>query len=240
MLLYVFFSDNESDIENLDQILPYHIRRKQLMNSNSDKESPFLHHIRISLQIWLRVICDDMILTQCNELSSFIQFRWMYTSNTVIKSKNDTKNAIKAINLNSSMPQLFIDGVSDLNQSFIVGGTHTTNIDGNINNINLNNNANKKPSLEDFTLLKVVGKGAFGKVLQVRHINTDKIYAMKVLKKENVIKRNQIEHTKTERRVLGNIKHPFIVHLSYAFQTETKLYFVLNYCAGGINILSLC
>ena len=46
---------------------------------------------------------------------------------------------------------------------------------------------------------------------------------------ENVIKRNQVEHTKTERSVLGYIRHPFIVALRFAFQTQKKLYFVLDY-----------
>ena len=56
---------------------------------------------------------------------------------------------------------------------------------------------------------------------------------MKVLSKPNIVKRRQVEHTNTERRVLGNINHPFIVRLHYAFQTNEKLYFVLDYAAGG-------
>lgn len=60
-----------------------------------------------------------------------------------------------------------------------------------------------------------------------------KMYAMKVLRKDNIIKRKQVEHTNTERRVLGYTKHPFIVGLHYAFQTADNLYFVLDYCAGG-------
>ena len=59
------------------------------------------------------------------------------------------------------------------------------------------------------------------------------LYAMKVLSKPNIVKRKQVEHTRTERRVLGTINHPFIVKLHYAFQTDNKLYFVLDYCAGG-------
>jgi serine/threonine protein kinase len=56
---------------------------------------------------------------------------------------------------------------------------------------------------------------------------------MKVLSKPNIVKRKQVEHTKTERRVLGSINHPFIVRLYYAFQTDDKLYFVLDYAGGG-------
>ena len=87
--------------------------------------------------------------------------------------------------------------------------------------------------MEDFVLLKVVGKGSFGKVMQVRKKSNGKIYAMKVLHKENIVKRNQVQHTRTERNVLGYIQHPFIVGLNFAFQTSDKLFFVLDYCAGG-------
>jgi len=92
---------------------------------------------------------------------------------------------------------------------------------------------NPKPSLEDFTLLKVVGKGSFGKVLQVRNRHTKRVYAMKQLKKSHIIKRNQVEHTKTERYVLQHLKHNFIVGLRFAFQTDRKLYMLLDYCPGG-------
>jgi serum/glucocorticoid-regulated kinase 2 len=88
-------------------------------------------------------------------------------------------------------------------------------------------------TIDDFELLKVVGKGSFGKVMQVRNKHTGRIYAMKVLAKANIIRRNQVEHTRTERNVLGRINHPFIVGLNAAFQTADKLYFVLDYCAGG-------
>jgi protein-serine/threonine kinase len=91
----------------------------------------------------------------------------------------------------------------------------------------------KKVSLEDFTLIRVIGKGSYGKVMLVRHKRDGAVYAMKTLRKENVVKRNQIEFTKTERNVLGSTSHPFIVQLFYAFQTPKKLYFILEFCAGG-------
>jgi serine/threonine protein kinase len=72
-----------------------------------------------------------------------------------------------------------------------------------------------------------------GKVFLVREIQTAEMFALKVLRKDNIIKRNQVEHTKTERSVLGYVNHPFIVGLKMAFQSKDKLYFVLDYCAGG-------
>lgn len=89
------------------------------------------------------------------------------------------------------------------------------------------------PRLDSFKMIKVIGKGSFGKVFLVREIETDEMFALKVLRKDNIIKRNQVEHTKTERSVLGYVKHPFIVGLNMAFQSKDKLYFVLDYCAGG-------
>ncbi|EGZ17042.1 hypothetical protein PHYSODRAFT_360424 [Phytophthora sojae] len=75
---------------------------------------------------------------------------------------------------------------------------------------------NSKLSVEDFDLLKVIGKGAFGKVMLVRKKVPDgsttpnAIYAMKVLKKASVFAKNQVEHTKSERRILRDIDHPFV------------------------------
>eukprot|EP00804_Cyclotella_cryptica_P029822 CCRYP_010746-RA/>CCRYP_010746-RA protein AED:0.15 eAED:0.15 QI:0/0/0/1/0/0/4/451/580 len=95
------------------------------------------------------------------------------------------------------------------------------------------------PKLDSFKMVKVIGKGSFvfiprsGKVFLVREKQTNAMFALKVLKKDNIIKRNQVEHTKTERSVLGYVKHPFIVGLNMAFQSKDKLYFVLDYCAGG-------
>mmetsp|Transcript_177 Transcript_177/g.328 ORF Transcript_177/g.328 Transcript_177/m.328 type:complete len:674 (+) Transcript_177:146-2167(+) len=89
------------------------------------------------------------------------------------------------------------------------------------------------PRLDSFKMIKVVGKGSFGKVFLVREIKTSEMFALKVLRKDNIIKRNQVEHTRTERSVLGYVSHPFIVGLKMAFQSKDRLYFVLDYCAGG-------
>lgn len=88
-------------------------------------------------------------------------------------------------------------------------------------------------NLEAFKIIKVIGKGSFGKVFLVRDKASGILYAMKVLKKDYIIRKNQVEHTKTERSVLGYARHPFIVGLNMAFQTADKLFFVLDYCGGG-------
>ena len=80
----------------------------------------------------------------------------------------------------------------------------------------------------------MIGKGSFGKVYMVNHKVENKIYAIKVLSKEAIIRRNEVKHIMTERNVLiKNLKHPFLIGLHYSFQSNDKLYFVLDYVNGG-------
>jgi serine/threonine protein kinase len=88
-------------------------------------------------------------------------------------------------------------------------------------------------SLDDFILVKVLGKGSFGKVTLCQHKETRKYYALKVLSKPSILKQKQVEHTKTERNVLTQVQHPYVSQLFGAFQTQDKLYFVLEFCSGG-------
>lgn len=90
-----------------------------------------------------------------------------------------------------------------------------------------------KVTLDDFEKLKVIGKGTFGKVYLVKKITDDKIYAMKCIRKDVMIENDQIESAKMEKQILLNNKHPFLVKMSYVFQTEQKVYFVMNFIRGG-------
>lgn len=92
---------------------------------------------------------------------------------------------------------------------------------------------NKPITLNDFQMLKVLGVGSFGKVILVRKLDNNKLYALKILKKEELYKKNQIDHTNTEREVLSQFKHPFMVRLYATFQTRSKLYLVIEFCRGG-------
>jgi len=105
-----------------------------------------------------------------------------------------------------------------------------------INALNSQKEGNKpqeKVRVEDFDLLNLVGKGSFGKVMQVRRKDNGKIYAMKVLDKKHILEHNEVEHTLAEKNILQRINHPFLVNLNYSFQTEDKLYFILDYVNGG-------
>uniref|UniRef100_A0A7N5KTN2 non-specific serine/threonine protein kinase n=1 Tax=Ailuropoda melanoleuca TaxID=9646 RepID=A0A7N5KTN2_AILME len=93
----------------------------------------------------------------------------------------------------------------------------------------------EKADPAQFELLKVLGQGSFGKVFLVRKKtgpDAGQLYAMKVLKKASLKVRDRVR-TKMERDILVEVNHPFIVKLHYAFQTEGKLYLILDFLRGG-------
>ena len=88
----------------------------------------------------------------------------------------------------------------------------------------------------DFQILKLIGKGTFGQVYQVRKKDTQRIYAMKVLSKKVIIQKKEVAHTLGERNILvrtAMADSPFIVGLKFSFQTPTDLYLVTDFMSGG-------
>lgn len=110
--------------------------------------------------------------------------------------------------------------------------------EGNIKEIAITHHVkegHEKADPSQFELLKVLGQGSFGKVFLVKKISGSdarQLYAMKVLKKATLKVRDRVR-TKMERDILVEVNHPFIVKLHYAFQTEGKLYLILDFLRGG-------
>ncbi|KAG8951091.1 hypothetical protein FRC04_006750 [Tulasnella sp. 424] len=89
-------------------------------------------------------------------------------------------------------------------------------------------------SIEQFELLKVIGKGSFGKVMQVKKKDTQRIYALKTIRKAHIASRpGEITHILAERTVLALVNNPFIVPLKFSFQNPDKLYLVMSFVNGG-------
>ena len=180
--------------------------------------------------------------------------------------KSDSNSIVHRLS-GSSMNSDFRDNTNSpspsLNDS--THSTSSTKSDGvPITELTTDYEINHRLSIADFELLKVLGKGSFGKVMLVKrkynnnnnnnnnnnsnnnnsnngndskknneNNNSSCLYALKSLRKAELIKKNQLSHTATERTILQTIFCPFLVHLQYAFQTKDKLYMVLDYVGGG-------
>lgn len=91
----------------------------------------------------------------------------------------------------------------------------------------------KPPSIDDFVVLKPISRGAFGKVYLARKRCNARLYAIKVMKKADMVDKNMTGQMKAERDALALSKSPFVVHLFYSLQTATKIYLVMEYLIGG-------
>eukprot|EP01128_Nolandella_sp_AFSM9_P005043 TRINITY_DN2386_c0_g1_i1.p1 TRINITY_DN2386_c0_g1~~TRINITY_DN2386_c0_g1_i1.p1 ORF type:complete len:456 (+),score=99.70 TRINITY_DN2386_c0_g1_i1:117-1484(+) len=91
----------------------------------------------------------------------------------------------------------------------------------------------EQPNLESFDLLQIIGQGSFGKVCQVRMKESGDVYAMKVLNKKHIVDRGEIEHTRAEQSILKRVDHPFLMKMHWSFQSDEKLYIIMDFVNGG-------
>ncbi|KAI8885670.1 kinase-like protein [Backusella circina FSU 941] len=94
-------------------------------------------------------------------------------------------------------------------------------------------NNRPKLKLEDFQLLRTLGTGSFGRVHLSQSKHNGRYYAIKVLKKTEVVRLKQVEHTNNEKHILEAVANPFVVNLWGTFQDDANLYMVMDYVPGG-------
>ena len=90
-----------------------------------------------------------------------------------------------------------------------------------------------KYCLQDFQILRTLGTGSFGRVHLIRSRHNGRYYAMKVLKKEIVVRLKQVEHTNDERLMLSIVTHPFIIRMWGTFQDAQQIFMIMDYIEGG-------
>lgn len=96
----------------------------------------------------------------------------------------------------------------------------------------LNEITTNKVNYSSFTILNTLGSGAFGKVLLAKLNINGSLYALKALKKKNLILQKQLKYAIIEANILKQANHQFIINLHFAFQTPHYLYLALDYCPG--------
>ncbi len=95
------------------------------------------------------------------------------------------------------------------------------------------NKTEKSVMLDEFKILKVLGRGSFGRVYLAEMISNGRLYAIKELRKDVLIDTDQIQNTRIEKEIMKNANHPFLVNLDYVFQTIGRIYFVMKFMRGG-------
>jgi serum/glucocorticoid-regulated kinase 2 len=91
----------------------------------------------------------------------------------------------------------------------------------------------KSVELNDFQIIKVLGRGTFGKVCLVQYKPTKEYFAMKSLKKDVLLDMDQVQSTILEKKILQSLDHPFLVGMIFCFQTEERIYFIMPFIRGG-------
>ena len=87
--------------------------------------------------------------------------------------------------------------------------------------------------VDDFDPIKVIGKGAFGEVRLVQKVDTGHVYAMKILRKCDMVEKEQVAHVRAERDILVEADHQWVVKMYYSFQDPANLYLIMEFLPGG-------
>jgi len=88
-------------------------------------------------------------------------------------------------------------------------------------------------TIDDFRVVKILGEGSFGRVKLIQEKKSGEYFALKTFKKGDILMKNMMQRVLTEKDILKELKHPFLVRLRYSFQGNKKVYMVMDFCQGG-------
>lgn len=116
----------------------------------------------------------------------------------------------------------------------LINSSHKSSTSDNVNTISLFSNTLTNQS-DTFDIIKLIGRGSYGKVFLVKMKNNNQIYAMKALKKSSLLNKSKhsLFRALTEKKILQTSQHPFINKLKFSFQNKSDLYMVFPFCQGG-------
>lgn len=177
--------------------------------------------------------CHKHISWQCSQTDNTTQptqpTQPTHTTTTITNSKTFSSSMPIRSSLKSSKSDSHL---SPLSNNTIPMSYHELQVNDKTNEIQ--KTPKKEMSVEDFELIKVIGRGSYAKVFLAAYRRTQRLYAMKVIKKSMVNDDEDIDWVQTEKHVFEvATNHPFLVGLHSCFQTESRLFFVIEYLSGG-------
>ncbi|KAI8974442.1 kinase-like domain-containing protein [Pilobolus umbonatus] len=229
-----YFTHNK---QNLRKKILYSFTKTE--GSNADKLENYLQQCVVDLTISTCSLFQEFLQPQREEdniisksvIQSYVQQQQQSLHGDNNMTVISTESAVPIHNPSSLIPS--INSVISNKSTSLKCHTpseHTERIEDSIVAVE------KRVSVQDFQLIKVIGRGCMGKVLLVRHHTSSKLLALKAISKKAVIEQKQIIHIKAEQQILSeiaSIHHPFLIKLHFSFQDLNQLFLVLDYHVGG-------
>lgn len=160
-----------------------------------------------------------------------------------VTNSSDSANSINPTNSsNSTTSSNCINSSNSINPSNSIKSNFKTDLEANIKEQTKSKNKFRRLGMNDFELIKVLGRGHFGKVVLSKHLESGDYYAIKALKKSDILYREEVEGLMAEKRIFQIatlVHHPFLVNLYSCFQTSTHVCFVMEYACGGDLMLHI-